>query len=127
MERPKVLVVDDDADLVQSLSLRLRHEGYDVAVAMNGYQGLERARTESPDLLILDINMPAGNGFSVQDRLQKMMGPWPIVIYLTADRSLRADLMSKKLGAFAVIHKPFDIARLLETVRRAVAVSRDAV
>ncbi len=127
MERPKVLVVDDDADLVQSLSLRLHHEGYDVAVAMNGYQGLERARTESPDLLILDINMPAGNGFSVQDRLQQMMGPWPIVIYLTADTSLRADLMSKKLGAFAVIHKPFDIARLLETVRRALAVSRDAV
>jgi len=127
MERPKVLVVDDDADLVQSLSLRLRHEGYDVAVAMNGYQGLERARRESPDVLILDIHMPAGEGFSVQDRLQEMMGPWPIVIYLTGDKSLRADLMAKQLGAFAVIHKPFDIARLLETVRRAVAVSPDAV
>ena len=83
MERPKVLVVDDDADLVQSLSLRLRREGYDVAVAMNGYQGLERARRESPDVLILDIHMPAGEGFTVQDRLQEMMGPWPIVIYLT--------------------------------------------
>ena len=127
MERPKVLVVDDDADLVQSLSLRLRHEGYDVAVAMNGYQGLERARRESPDVLILDIHMPAGDGFTVQDRLQEMMGPWPIVIYLTGDKSLRADLMAKQLGAFAVIHKPFDIVRLLETVRRAVAVSPDAV
>ena len=127
MERPKVLVIDDDEELIQSLSLRLHHEGYDVAVATDGYQGLERARTESPDLLILDIHMPAGEGFSVQDRLQKMTGPWPIVIYLTGDRSLRADLMCKKLGAFAVIHKPFDIARLLETVRRAVAVSRDAV
>ena len=127
MERPKVLVVDDDADLVQSLSLRLRHEGYDVAVAMNGYHGLERARRESPDVLILDIHMPAGEGFTVQDRLQEMMGPWPIVIYLTGDKSLRADLMAKQLGAFAVIHKPFEIAQLLETVRRAVAVSPDAV
>ena len=127
MERPKVLVVDDDADLVQSLSLRLRNEGYDVGVAMNGYHGLERARRESPDVLILDIHMPAGDGFTVQDRLQEMMGPWPIVIYLTGDKSLRADLMAKQLGAFAVIHKPFDIAHLLETVRRAVAVSPDAV
>ena len=126
MGRPKILVVDDDAELLQSLSLRLRHEGFDVAVAMDGYQGLERARRESPDLLILDIHMPAGDGFSVQDRLQELMGPWPTVIYLTGDRSLRTDLMAKKLGAFAVIRKPFDIARLLETVRHAVAVSPGA-
>lgn len=126
MERPKILIVDDDAELLQSLSLRLRHEGFDVAVAADAYAGLDRAKRESPDLLLLDIHMPAGDGFSVQDRLQEPMGPWPIVIYLTGDRSLRADLMAKKLGAFAVIRKPFDIARLLETVRRAIAVSPGA-
>ncbi len=127
MEKSTIRIVDDDPELLQSLSLRLRREGFDVAVAANGYRGLERAKREFPDVLILDIHMPAGEGFSVQDRLQKMTGPWPLVIYLTGDRSLRSDLMCKKLGAFAVIHKPFDIARLLETVRRALAVSRDAV
>ena len=127
MEKPKILIVDDDAELLQSLSLRLRREGFDVAVAADAYRGLDRAKRESPDLLILDIHMPGGDGFSVQDRLQEPMGPWPIVIYLTGDKSLRTDLMAKKLGAFAVIRKPFDIARLLETVRRAVAVSPGAV
>jgi len=120
MEKAKILIVEDDADLVQSLSLRLHHEGYDVAVAMNGYQGLERARTESPDLLILDINMPAGDGFSVQEGLQKILGPWPPVIYLTGDRSMRAELGVKRLGAFAIIYKPFDFSKLLETVNRAI-------
>ncbi len=126
MKRPKILVVDDDVELLQLLSLRLRSEGFDVAVASDGYWGLEKARSESPDLLILDIHMPAGDGFSVQDRLQEPMGPWPIVIYLTGDRSLHTDLMAKKLGAFAVIRKPFDIARLLETVKRAIAISPGA-
>ena len=126
MEKPKILIVDDDPELLQSLSLRLRKEGFDVAVAMDGYQGLERARTEKPDLLILDIHIPAGEGFSIQERLLKMSGPWPPVVYLTGDRSVRAEIGVKRLGAFAIVYKPFDFSKLLDTVRRAIGVSPHA-
>ena len=120
MARPKVLVVVDDADLIESPALRLQHEGYDVTVAMNGHQGLERARRESPDLLILDIHMPAGDGFSIQERLLRTTGPWPPVIYLTGDKSMCAEIGVKQLGAFAIFYKPFDFSKLLETVNRAI-------
>ncbi len=119
MERPKILIVDDDTELLQSLSLRLRHEGFDVAVAADGYRGLERAKRESPDLLILDIHIPAGDGFSIQERLQGMSGPWPPVIYLTGDKSIHTEIGVKRLGAFAVVYKPFDYSILLEMVKRA--------
>ncbi len=120
---PKILIVDDDANLLESLSLRLRHEGYDVLTAMDGCRGLVRAQMESPDLLILDIHMPLGDGFSIQEGLQRMTGPWPPVIYLTGDKSLRSDLTAKKLGPIAVIHKPFDKDQFLDIVRRALVSS----
>ncbi len=121
MAKPKLLIVDDDTNLLESLSLRLCHEGYDVLVATDGCRGLVRARLESPDLLILDIHMPVGGGFSVQEGLQRMTGPWPPVIYLTGDKSLRSDLTAKKLGPVAVIHKPFDKDQFLDVIRRALA------
>ena len=119
MENPKILIVDDDEDLIQSLSLRLRNEGYDVVSGTDGYQGLEQARNEKPDLLILDVKMPAGDGFSIQERLLAHGTVWPPVIYLTGDKSVRTELNVKKLGAFAVIYKPFDVEDLLKTVKRA--------
>ena len=121
MAKTKILIIDDDPNLLESLSLRLRHEGYDVIVATDGRLGLERAMKESPDLLVLDIHMPGGDGYSVQEGLQKMTGPWPPVIYLTGDSSLRAGLSAKKLGPAAVIRKPFDKDHFLEIVRRALA------
>ena len=69
MDKPKILIDDDGEDLILAPSLRLRSEGYDVVIARDGYQGLQRARSENPDLLILDVKMPAGDGFSIQQRL----------------------------------------------------------
>ncbi len=126
MKKPTVLIVDDDTELLDSLSLRLRHEGFDVTVADGGYQGLQTAKRQFPDVLILDIHMPAGEGFTVQERLQKMGGPWPPVIYLTGDKSMRAEIGAKRLGAFAIIYKPFDFSRLLDTVKRAASLSLHA-
>ena len=119
MENSKILIVDDDEDLIKSLSLRLRNEGYDVVSATDGYQGLEKARIEKPDLLILDVKMPAGDGFSIQERLLTQGNVWPPVIYLTGDKSVQTELNAKKFGACAIIYKPFDAAQLLDTVKRA--------
>ena len=120
---PKILIVDDDKELIQSLSLRLRNEGYDVVSATDGYQGLEKARIEKPDLLILDVKMPAGDGFSIQERLLTQGNVWPPVIYLTGDKSTATELNAKKFGAFAIIYKPFDSDQLLRTVKRALTCS----
>ena len=119
MESPKILIVDDDEDLIRSLSLRLRNEGYNVVSAADGYQGLEQARKEKPDLLILDVKMPAGDGFSIQERLLTQGNVWPPVIYLTGEKSIATELNAKKFGAFAVIYKPFEFDDLLRTIKRA--------
>ena len=121
MQKPRILIADDDPALVASLTIRFRQEGYDVLTGFDGQQALQVAREQQPDLLLLDVKMPAGDGLSVHDRLQESQGPWPPVIYLTGDRSLRTELNVKKHGAFAVIYKPFDTSHLLETVRRALA------
>ena len=122
MEKPKILIVDDDKELILSLSLRLRNEGYDVFSAADGYQGLEQAINEKPDLLILDVKMPAGDGFSIQERLLSQGTVWPPVIYLTGDKSIATELKVKKFGAFAVIYKPFEVAEFLRTVKQALTV-----
>ena len=119
MPRPMVLVADDDTRILDVLSIRLEAEGYEVITAVTGRRALELTRRRSPDVLVLDINMPDASGLIIHDRLRSLAGPWPPVIYLTGDRSLRAELSVKRIGAFAVIYKPFDMNRLLDTVRRA--------
>ncbi|MHC4716892.1 MAG: response regulator [Planctomycetota bacterium] len=119
MAKPRVLVADDDPRILDVLAMRLDAEGYEVLTASTGHRALELARRQCPDVLILDIHMPETDGLVVHDRLHSLAGPWPPVIYLTGDRSIRTELSVKMLGGFAVIYKPFDINRLLETVRRA--------
>lgn len=119
MTKPKVLLADDDPRILDVIRLRLEAEGYEVILAATGHDALRLALRHSPDVLILDINLPDANGLTVHDRLHAHAGPWPPVIYLTGDRSLRTELHVKMLGGFAVIYKPFDINVLLETVGRA--------
>ncbi len=120
MTAQKILIADDDKKLLQMLAVQLRSEGYQVIGVQDGYQAVESACREEPDLLLLDVNMPAGDGFSVQERLLKMPRFATIpVIYLTGERSDRVTNSSSDLGAFTVIHKPFETTELLEKVRAA--------
>ncbi len=68
---PKILIVDDDPDLRQALRLRLRANHYDTINAADGYSAIAQAYKEHPDLIILDLGLPAGDGFVVLDRLQR--------------------------------------------------------
>ena len=70
MPKQKILVVDDDANLVQALRLRLLANNFDIAVACDGYAAVATAQKERPDLIILDLGLPAGDGFVVLDRLR---------------------------------------------------------
>lgn len=122
METKKILIADDDMDLVIGLALRLKSEGYEVITAVDGYQALAQAAAEWPDLIILDINMPCGSGLTVQERLQKMSRGLTIpIVYLTGLKLPEVDALAKKPGVFAVVHKPYDTAEFLEIIRRACA------
>jgi two-component system alkaline phosphatase synthesis response regulator PhoP len=70
-QRPKILLVDDDVDLVKVMSGALESKAYEVIVAYNGQEGLEKARKEKPDLVILDILMPVADGFTFADEFRK--------------------------------------------------------
>lgn len=120
MKTQKILVAEDDAALLNSIRIRLSSAGYEVLCANDGYQAVAMAREHRPDMLILDINMPAGDGFSVQDRVWSMVPArrTPIV-YITGDHSQHLRNRANNLGARSLLRKPFDSAELLEVVRDA--------
>ena len=70
-QRPKILLVDDDVDLVKVMGGALESKAYEVIVAYNGQEGLEKARKEKPDLVVLDILMPVADGFTFADQFRK--------------------------------------------------------
>ncbi|MCJ7575720.1 MAG: response regulator [Dehalococcoidia bacterium] len=70
-QRPKILLVDDDVDLVKVMGGALESKAYEVIVAYNGQEGMEKARKEKPDLVILDILMPVADGFTFADQFRK--------------------------------------------------------
>jgi two-component system OmpR family response regulator len=111
----KVLIVEDDANLLEALKYNLRKEGYAVVTAGDGEQALGIARREKPDLLILDVMLPGLNGFEVCRILRKEISV-PIIM-LTA----RADEMDKvvglEIGADDYMTKPFSMRELLARVR----------
>ena len=123
-ERKTILVADDDLDLLRALSTRLTKEGFNVISAADSYQAFSYASKLKPDAVILDINMPFGDGFGVHQRLRDNMLLLSIpIIYLTGEKTTRVRVLATKLNAFAVVFKPFDTGELMTTVRRAVSVS----
>lgn len=120
MKTYKILVAEDDANLLNSIRIRLTSEGYEVLCAADGYQAVAMARKSWPDMLILDINMPAGDGFSVQDRVWNMVHLRRIpVVYITGDYSQHLLGMAHNLGARSLLRKPFNTSELLQAVREA--------
>jgi len=108
-ERSLILVADDDKDLVPALSIRLKAAGYDVIVAHDGEGAYDQATKNKPDLIILDVRMPAGGGFSSIDRMKHSLTTRNIpVIFLTAfdDEEMRED--GRQLGAVGFFRKPFN-------------------
>lgn len=108
------------SSILAAIRIRLEAAGFEVLTAQDGYQALAMARSARPDLLVLDINMPAGSGFSVQERLETIDGiaNTPIIFITgeTAD-TIRQDAIAH--GVASVIHKPFLSDELVEAARAA--------
>ena len=115
---PKILIVDDDPDLRQALRLRLRANHYETVNAGDGYSAIAQAYKEHPDLIILDLGLPAGDGFVVLDRLQRddKLSSIPVIV-LTARDPQSAEQQVLDAGASSFFQKPADNAELLEVIR----------
>jgi two-component system OmpR family response regulator len=110
----KVLIVEDDVNLLETLKYNLLKEGYDIVTTSDGEQAIEAARREKPDLLILDIMLPKINGFEVCRILRKEM-TIPILM-LTAKADETDKIVGLEIGADDYMTKPFSIRELLARV-----------
>lgn len=115
----KVLVVDDEKDFIRVIKQTLTDAGYEVIVAFNGKEALEKVREEAPDLMVLDINMPQMGGYEVckklrQDPLYKRI---PIIM-LTVKKGMDDKIKGMKLGSDEYMIKPFDPEELLLRVEK---------
>ncbi len=118
MTPSKILIVDDDADLRQALKLRLRANHYETVHAVDGYSAIALAYKEHPNLIILDLGLPAGDGFVVLDRLQKddKLSTIPVIV-LTARDPQSSEQRALDAGAAAFFQKPADNTELLDVIR----------
>jgi DNA-binding response OmpR family regulator len=114
----RVLVVDDDQQFLDATRMVLEKHGYDVSVAHDGHEGLVRAETDSPDLIVLDVMMPRRSGFGVLDHLCRRKGAGPRVVVVTANEEPRSQEIAESKGADGFLHKPFEMRELLSTVDR---------
>ncbi len=114
----KILVIDDEVDIIKVLKKRLSSAGFDVIIAMDGYQGTEFAYKELPDLIILDLMLPAGGGLSVLKNLKLSVktNDIPIVV-LTAmrDEKYKNDILTAGIEAY--LEKPYDIEKLIIVIK----------
>lgn len=112
----KILIVDDDFEIIDSIRYALEGEGYQVVIARDGNQGLALAERENPDLMILDMMMPKRSGFLVLEKLRRLRDTPLPVIMITGNEGSRHKAYAELLGVNDYIRKPFAMDRLLGAV-----------
>jgi DNA-binding response OmpR family regulator len=119
MSQKTILIVDDDPDVRLGLHIRLKANHYNVIFAADGMASIAQARKHMPDLIILDLGLPAGDGFSVMERLKANDGLSLIPVIVVSARDLNANMdRALKAGAKAFLQKPVDNVQLLSVIRK---------
>lgn len=114
----RILIVDDEPDLVSTVEYRLKFANYNVITASNGQEGLDRARSEKPDLILLDTNMPVMNGHETLANLRADPDIKDIpVIMLTARCEAQDIAAASAHGVSDYVTKPFDFADLMTKIQ----------
>ena len=111
----KILVVDDEKNIVEIIKFNLKKEGYDVITASNGQEGVEKAFSEQPDLIILDIMMPVMDGYEACRKIREKLDT-PIIM-LTARAEEVDKVLGLELGADDYVTKPFGVRELMARVK----------
>ena len=125
-EKPRVLVIDDDADLVSSVRMVMEGAGWQVSSAQNGAAGIERAREQAPELIILDVLMPRQDGLTTYEQLREeaALSSIPIIVLTSVSEKLGIGFSEKEFKTHyghapeAFFEKPFEPQKLLDTVKR---------
>ena len=116
----KILIVDDEPDLVSTVEYRLKFADCEVVTAANGQEGLERARAEKPDLILLDTNMPVMNGHEMLERLRADAELKHIPVLMLTARCEPQDIAAASAhGVTDYVTKPFDFAELMAKIQAA--------
>ncbi len=116
----KVLIVDDDSDVVQTISIGLADLDQAILTASDGAKALEIAGKENPDILILDLMLPRRGGFQVLQKLKgnrSMQGKRPLICMVTGNEGMRHQQFAEQNGVDAYLRKPFAITSLVEIVQ----------
>jgi two-component system KDP operon response regulator KdpE len=118
MPSQRILIVDDDPDLVRAMRLRLRANHYEVTTASDGYGAIASAQKERPALIILDLGLPVGDGFVVLERLQNSdtLSGVPVIVLSARDPQSNEE-RALKAGASAFFQKPADNDELMNAIR----------
>lgn len=116
MGKKRILIADDDQAFLMGLAIRLRKHNFEVITANSGCDALRKAMRRRPDVIITDVNMPHGDGFTIQGRLENLSWGPPPIIYVTGDKSGRMETRLWQFDAGAVFFKPLDIHELLRTI-----------
>jgi two-component system alkaline phosphatase synthesis response regulator PhoP len=115
--RAKILVVDDEPNIVQTLQDRLEMNDYKVVTATNGQAGLEKAMSEQPDIILLDVIMPIMDGLEMLERLRKNESTKHLPVIMLTARSQNQDITrANSYGIEDYVVKPFDLSELLEKI-----------
>jgi DNA-binding response OmpR family regulator len=124
MPEAKILIIEDDADQLIGLKLRLQAQGYTVVHAVDAVSAVRVARQERPDLILLDIGLPAGDGFVVMQRLHNLVdvAHVPIIIVSARDPEHHAE-RALNAGAYCYFQKPVDNRELLDAIEDALGIA----
>lgn len=128
MNRKRVLIVDDEADLVELLESRLEDNDYDVLKAYDGLEALEKARREKPDLVLLDLMLPKIDGYKVCKLLKADRERSNLPIILLSAKAQQEDIrLGREAGADAYVTKPFESEELLGRIRQLITFTEEAL
>lgn len=117
----KILVVEDDRKIAVALAVRLRSAGYEVVAAYDAIMAPSVARKQRPDLILMDISMPGGDGISVAERIQSMVDTAGTpMIFLTASKNPNLKERAMNAGAIGYFEKPYDADELLDAIVAAI-------
>jgi|SRR5579862_7154070 DNA-binding response OmpR family regulator len=122
MSAKKIMLVEDDKDTVRAMGVRLKSQGYNLVVATDAISAISTARKEQPDLIVLDLGLPGGDGFVVMQRLKSnydlMLVP---IVVVSARDPLMNEERALAAGAEAFLQKPVDNAEFLKTIEGALS------
>ncbi|MCD6303633.1 MAG: response regulator [Planctomycetes bacterium] len=119
----KILLVDDDRDILAAMKASLEELGAELFTALDGDEALRQAEAHQPDLVVLDMMLPRRSGFLVMEKLKrgKKRSDPPRVIMITGNQGTRHKVYAESLGVDEYLHKPLRMERLVESIKKLLA------